>query len=188
MEFKEVIEKRRALRSLERVDITEDMLEELAAAASLAPSCFNNQPWRFVFATDNEKLAEVHGSLSKGNEWMQAASAIVAIFTKKEMDCVIKGREYYLFDTGMATAFMMLAATDMGLVFHPIAGYHEDKLKAVLNIPEDMTLIAAAAIGKAAEGINHLLTEKQALSEVHRPERLPLRDIYDINAYNLKNK
>lgn len=188
MEFKEVVEKRRALRSLERVEITEAMLEKLVEAASLSPSCFNNQPWRFVFVTDNAKLAVVHGSLSKGNEWIQAASAIVAVFTKKEMDCDIKGREYYLFDTGMATAFMMLAATDMGLVFHPIAGYSEEKLKSILNIPEDMTLIVAAAIGKASESINHLLTEKQALSEASRPERLPLTDIFYINEYNPVNK
>lgn len=183
MEFREVIEKRRALRALKKVDITEDMILKLGRAAALAPSCFNNQPWRFIFVTEDRKLTELYEGLSKGNEWLQAASAVVAVFTKKDMDCNVKGREYYLFDTGMATAFMMLAATDIGLVFHPIAGYKEDTLKTLLNIPEDMTLITIAALGKASEEIGDLLTEKQALAEVHRPERLPLAKILFFNEY-----
>jgi len=183
MELKEVIEKRRALRSLEKVDITEDMIKQMAEAATLAPSCFNNQPWRFVFVTEEEKLKAVFGGLSRGNEWLQAASGVVAIFTQKDLDCVVKGREYYLFDTGMATAYMMLMATDMGLVFHPIAGYKEDGIKEALNIPEAMTIITLAAIGKASKTIGELLTEKQALSEAQRPERLPLEKVLFLNSY-----
>ena len=183
MELRELIEKRRALRSLERVEITEDMIKKMTEAAILAPSCFNNQPWRFVFVTEEDKLKAVFGGLSKGNEWMQAASAVVAVFTQKEIDCVVKGREYYLFDTGMATAYMMLMATDMGLVFHPIAGFHEDRIKEVLDIPAAMTLITLAAIGKATGTIGELLTEKQALSEDQRPERLPLEKVLFFNKF-----
>lgn len=47
MELKEVIKWRRAYRSLESCEIDDNLIHELAECASLAPSCYNNQPWRF---------------------------------------------------------------------------------------------------------------------------------------------
>lgn len=177
MDVKEAIEKRRAYRSFEPVGITEELVEDLARAASLAPSCFNNQPWRFVFAYDPEVLKALHTALSRGNEWAQKASMIIAAFSKKELDCDLHGREYYLFGVGMATAFLVLRATELGLVAHPIAGYHEDQVKEVLGIPEDMTVITLIMLGKHSEEISPLLSDKQAEDERRRPPRKPLSEI-----------
>jgi len=49
MELKEAIEARRAYRSLDPVRIDEAMVKGIVEDVRLAPSCFNNQPWRFVF-------------------------------------------------------------------------------------------------------------------------------------------
>ena len=49
MNVKETIEKRRAYRSLDPVDITEGLIEDLARMARITPSCGNKQPWRFTF-------------------------------------------------------------------------------------------------------------------------------------------
>ncbi|MCK4297935.1 MAG: nitroreductase family protein, partial [Planctomycetes bacterium] len=49
MEVREAIERRRAYRSLDPAPISDELIRDLAESASLAPSCFNNQPWRFVF-------------------------------------------------------------------------------------------------------------------------------------------
>jgi len=137
MDVKQAIHTRRAYRSLESVEITERLVRELVESAQLAPSCFNNQPWRFVFVYDLDVLEKLHGAMSRGNQWVQAASMIIAVFSGKDLDCLIKG----LFDTGMATAFIMLRATELGLVAHPIAGYREDAVKEILGVPEGMTLI-----------------------------------------------
>ena len=92
-------------RSLEPVEITEELVRDLAESAQLTCSCTNNQPWRFVFAYAPDVLEELYGAMSRGNKWVQAASIIIAVFSKKDLDCVRSGgREYYLFDTGMATA------------------------------------------------------------------------------------
>ena len=88
-----------------------------------------------------------------------------------------QGREYYIFDTGMATAFLILRATEMGLVAHPIAGYDEEKAKETLGIPADMTVIALVNVGKHLLPPNALLSEQQAEIEKTRPERLPLTEI-----------
>ncbi|MCW3991402.1 MAG: nitroreductase family protein, partial [Candidatus Bathyarchaeota archaeon] len=141
MDVKRAIKVRRAYRSLDPVEITEELIRDLAESARLAPSCFNNQPWRFVFAYDPETLKELHTALSRGNEWAHLASMIIAVFSKPDLDCIVGEREYYLFDTGMATAFIILRATELGLVAHPIAGFRERRVKRILEIPEEMRLI-----------------------------------------------
>jgi nitroreductase len=183
MGLMEIINKRRAYRSLQPVEITEDLVRDLAAAASLSASCFNNQPWRFVFAYDNEALDKVKGAMSKGNKWTFAASLIIAVCSRRDLDCPNPGRELYIFDTGMATAFLILRATEMGLVAHPIAGYDEEKAKEVLGIPADMTVITLVIVGKHLVPPNDLLSEQQKEIEKERPERKPLSEIMRLNRY-----
>ncbi|MEQ8187433.1 MAG: nitroreductase family protein [Candidatus Eremiobacterota bacterium] len=172
--LKDIINKRRAYRSLKPLEVTEDLIKDFSQCAGLAPSCYNNQPWRYVFVYGNEALAELHNALPKANAWAKAASLIIAVFSKKELDCIVKGREYYSFDTGMATAFLILRATELGLVAHPMAGFDEDKAKEILNIPSDMTLITLIATGTYSDEISPELNEKQREQEKKRPERFPL--------------
>jgi nitroreductase len=49
MELRHAIETRRALRSLACDPVPESLVDEVMERVRLAPSCFNNQPWRFVF-------------------------------------------------------------------------------------------------------------------------------------------
>ncbi len=175
MDVSKTIEKRRAYRSLESVEITADMVEDLAQSAGLAPSCYNHQPWRFDFVFGEEKLQEMFSALSKGNNWAEKSSMIIAVYTRKDLDCIIKDREYYQFDTGMATAFLILRATEMGLVAHPIAGYNPEKVREILQIPDDMQVITLIIVGAKAGEVSPLLSEKMAQSELNRPERMPVR-------------
>ncbi len=185
MSVKEVIEKRRAYRSLLPFEVTEELIEDLATCASLAPSCMNNQPWRFVFVHDRNILDQILSVMPRGNQWAKNAGMIIAVFSKKDMDCVLEdNRDYYLFDVGMATAFLILRATELGLVAHPIAGYDPIRVKEILGIPQDMTLIALVIVGKKSEEISPLLSEKQVLAEKQRPERLPLERFSFINKYS----
>jgi nitroreductase len=183
MELMEIINMRRAYRSLQPVAIDEIMIRELATAASLSASCFNNQPWRFVFAYEKEALEKVKGAMSKGNKWAFAASMIVAVCSRRDLDCPNKDRELYIFDTGMATAFLILRATEMGLVAHPIAGYDEEKVKEALAIPADMTVITLVNVGKHLLPPNELLSEQQKEIEKTRPERKPLSEIMRLNRF-----
>ena len=183
MDVKEAIRLRRAYRSLAPVKITEELIRDLAESASLSASCFNNQPWRLVFVKDPGVLAEMHTALSRGNEWVRDASMIVAVFSRKEDDCMISGREYHQFDTGMATAFIILRATELGLVAHPIAGYREKRVKEVLGIPEEMQVITLVNIGKHSEILRETLTEEQKAVEGRRPERLPFEKFAYLDHY-----
>ncbi|MCX5749371.1 MAG: nitroreductase family protein [Candidatus Saganbacteria bacterium] len=183
MDVKEAIEKRRAYRSLDKAEITKELVDDLSHSASLAASCFNNQPWRFIFVYEEEQLKKLKTALNKGNEWAGDASMIIAVASKKDTDCVVKGREYFLFDTGMATAHLILRATELGLVAHPIAGYDEQKAREILNVPEDMTVITLINVGKHSGTIRPTLSEKQAEGEKDRPKRLPPEKFSFINKY-----
>ena len=122
MDVSQAVHKRRAYRSLKPVNITKKLINDLAEHARLSCSCSNNQPWRFVFVYEPEALKNLHAVLSKGNEWAKSASMIIAAFSKKEDDCLIRDRAYHLFDLGISVGFMVLRATVLGLVAHPIAG------------------------------------------------------------------
>ncbi len=167
MSVRKVINRRRAYRSIKPFKVSEELIKELARCASLAPSCYNKQPWRFVFVVSKGKLKQVFDALPRGNRWATRSSLIVAVFTKRELDCTIGKRDYFLFDTGIATGFLILCATELGYVAHPIAGFDEEKVKSVLKIPLDMTLIALVVIGLLDEDSEEFKKEQK------RPERLP---------------
>lgn len=183
MNVREAIETRRAYRSLDPHPITDELIKDLAECASLSASCFNYQPWRFVFVRDPEVLREMHGALSKTNRWIQRASMIVAVFSKAEDDCRVRGRIYHEFDTGMATAFLILRATELGLVAHPVAGYSEKKVKEILGIPEEMQVITLVNVGKHADVIHDILTDDQKETEKERPPRKAFDEFAYIDRY-----
>lgn len=183
MDVKEAIKERRAYRSLEPVEITKDLVYDLAESAQLSASCFNNQPWRYVFVYDPKMLKKMHEALSSGNEWAQKASMIIVVFGKQEDDCVIRDRIYYRFDIGMATAHLILRATELGLVAHPIAGYSPKKTREILGIPEDADVITLVIVGKHSDKIDPVLSDKQVEAEKKRPKRIPIDEFVYINRY-----
>lgn len=187
MDVIEAVKERRAFRSLDSVEITDELIKDLASSAQLAPSCFNNQPTRFVFVYAPDALEKMHDALSRGNEWVHSASLIIAVFSKREDDCIIKDREYHQFDCGLATAFLILRATELGLVAHPIAGFSPKKTKEILGIPEEYKVITLVNVGKHSETISPVLSEKQVEWEKKRPERFPLEKILYLNKYEGKS-
>ncbi len=186
MDVFHAIEERRAYRSLSPVEITEDLIKDLARHTRLAPSCFNNQPWRFVFVYDPDILEAMHAALSSGNEWAHVSSMIIAVFSKKEDDCIIRDRVYHQFDVGLAVGFLVLRATELGLVAHPIAGFSPKKTGEILGIPEEYKVITLIIVGEHAETISPVLSEKQIEAEKHRPERKSTDEFIFLNKFSEK--
>jgi nitroreductase len=184
MDLVQVIEGRRSHRSLEPVPIGDDLINDLTSAAQLAPSCMNNQPWRYVFVRDKEVLEEVFAALTRGNRWAKRASMVIAVVSAKDYDCAIGEREYFLFDTGMATALLLLRAHDLGLVAHPIAGFDPGLVKKALNIPEDLLLIPLLIVGKKSAEMNSDMSDSQKEIEKERPERLSFDEFAYMDRYS----
>ena len=181
--MKEAIKIRRAYRSFNPVEISDEIIKDLAMSAQLAPSCMNNQPWKYVFIR-KEAIKEILPALSTGNQvWAKKASLLIGVFSESKNDCIIKERLYYLFDTGLASAFIILRATELGLVAHPIAGFNEKKAKIILEIPLEMRLITFIIVGKKSIEINPELNEYQKKQETVRPARKPLKEFIYLDKY-----
>lgn len=185
MHVKDALENRRSYRALGPAEITDGLLAELAGAARLMPSCFNNQPWKFVFARSPEALEKLRGCLSKNNDWAKTAPLIVAVFGRKDYDCVINEREFYLFDLGMGVGALLLRAEELGLVAHPIAGFNNERAREALGIPAGNLVITLLIIGKKTDDLS-ALTPQQAAAEQERPLRLAQENIYSVDAYDEK--
>lgn len=174
---------RRARRALRSDPIDREILERLALAAHWAPSCGNNQPWRFVMIDESDVLSRVKEHLSRGNYWAATSPAILAVASRTDLDCEIPdGRRYYLFGCGMATMNLMLQATALGLIAHPIAGFKQAPIKQVLGIPNDYTLIALVVLGYPSDDLA-ALGEKHQAEETSERTRRPLEQILFYNRF-----
>ncbi|MBN2544203.1 MAG: nitroreductase family protein [Spirochaetes bacterium] len=181
MDFDNVVNKRRSFRSLEQVQISDNDILQLAKTSSLAPSCYNNQPWRYIFVRERNKLNEMFDALSEGNAWAKSSSMIIVVYSKKELDCAMKdGRDYYKFDTGISCGFLMLKAAELGFVAHPIAGYDPEKVKRILDIESGFEVLTLIIVGKHSEVINPVLKDYQIEFEKKRPERKKIEDFIKI--------
>jgi len=186
MQVREAIDSRRAFRALAPVQISREIIMDLAKAASLSPSCFNHQPWRYIFVHDPDWLDRLKDALSRGNNWARKASLIIAVCSREDYDCVIDDRKMYQFDTGMATAFLILRATELGMVAHPIAGYSDPMVREVLGIPHSTKLICLVVVGKHDPSATDKLSEKQKESENQRPGRKAFREFCSMDEYGFR--
>ncbi len=184
--MKEAIKERRSIRSFDPVDITDEVIKDLAESAQLSPSCMNKQPWKLIFIRNKEQLQKVFSSLTPQNSWAKRASMIIAVAGKPKGDCRLDGRLYYMYDIGMATSMILLRATELGFITHIMAGFSEEKAKKILEIPEDLRLIALIAFGKRSKEINPELSDLMKLGEKQRPPRVSLKRFAYLDKYKEK--
>ena len=176
------IEERRAKRALSDRPIPREMLEAVLHAAHLAPSCNNTQPWRLIAIDDAAVLDSIKDAMPGGNYWTKPAPAIIAVVSRRDLDCTLSdGRDYFLFGCGMAIGNLMLQATHMELIAHPIAGFKSATIKGVLGIPEKYVLITLVIVGRP--GDVGQLSEKHRAIELGPRERRPLEDVVSWNRF-----
>jgi nitroreductase len=139
-------------RAFAATPITLDQLNVLFEAARWAPSAYNAQPWRFVYALrdDAHWQALLELLLPFNQRWAAQASALVFVVSKTTFQA--PGKEVapfpsHAFDTGAAWVSLALQARHEGLVTHAMGGFDRDRARDVLQLPADYELQAAVAIG-----------------------------------------
>jgi nitroreductase len=130
--------------------IIEEELMTLFEAARWAPSSFNNQPWRFLYArrdTDNWRL--FYDLLNDGNKvWARNAAVLILVVSKKTFDFDERPSITHSFDSGAAWENFALQGTISGLVVHGMEGFDYDKAKEVLGVPDVYIIEAMVAVGR----------------------------------------
>ena len=172
---------RRALDTQKKIEM--DVLDRVFTAATLAPSCFNNQPWRFLVFSEGESLEKARASLTGGNYWATEAPVLVVVLTADELDCNLSDERHYAqFDTGMATMNLMLQATREGLYAHPMAGFNPAALREAFGIGAETSVITMLALGYRGSGES--LNEKHTELETSDQNRRPMTEVVSMNEWN----
>ncbi len=137
--------------------IPEPALLSLLEAARWAPSAYNAQPWRFVYARrDTAAWAPIFGSLVEFNQgWAQHAAALVIVISAEQ--AVFPGAEAaapnasHAFDAGAAWASLAFQATLSGWAAHAMAGFDAEALQSAIGLPEGYVIHAVVAIGRPGD-------------------------------------
>ena len=153
METLDAIRKRCSLKlHLSKKPVEPEKLEQVLEAARLAPSARNLQPWRFVVVQSDEAIDElVSGAFPESNQMLKNAALLILICAREEDDMTRDGKPYYLFDAGLTVENLLLAATDLGLLTHPIVMFDEREVKRILEIPDDYRVVLATPLAYPAE-------------------------------------
>ena len=128
-------------------------LEQLVEAARWAPSCFNSQPWRFVYSLRcTPQWKPMFDLIMDMNQaWAKDAGALVAIVARTTFEHNNAPAPTHSFDTGSAWMSFALQAQGMGLVTHAMWGVEHDRAPAVLNLGEAYKLQAMVAVGRSGD-------------------------------------
>ncbi len=133
--------------------IPEPELMRLFEAARWAPSTYNEQEWRFLYAhRDGQHWPTFFGLLAEANQtWCKNASVLVVILSHKVFSRNGKPNPVHTFDTGAAFENLALQGAAMNLVVHGMAGFDRDKARVALAVPDDYTVEAMIAIGRPGD-------------------------------------
>ena len=139
-------------RAMTGESISDEEFASLLEAARWAPSSYNNQPWRFVYAKrDTPSFHSFVDLLVEFNqEWAKQAAVLGVIGALKVFELSGKPSVTHAFDTGAAWENLCLEGTSRGLVVHGMQGFDYAKAQKVLEIPENVEVLAMFAVGKKA--------------------------------------
>jgi nitroreductase len=168
--------KRWSPRAMSGEPLTDDEMRSLFEAARWAPSTYNEQEWRFLYARrDTPQWPTFFDLLMEANQtWCAQAALLVVVLAHKVFARNGKPNPVYLFDAGAAFENLALQGAAMGLVVHGMAGFDFDKARATLNVPDDFAVAAMIAIGRSGD-VNDL---PEPLREREEPSgRKPVAEI-----------
>ena len=176
-EIEPMILNRRSLRAMSGEPLEESEFMPLFEAARWAPSSFNGQHWRFIYAKKGTKYwDEFFNLLGEWNQgWCKNAAILVIVVSKKTFDRNENPARTHSFDTGAAWENLALEGTKRGLVAHGMEGFDYDKAHKLLDLDEKYQVEAMIAIGKPGkkEGIDKQYHEM----EDNPSERRPLSEV-----------
>lgn len=137
-------------RSMNGEALNKATLDRLFEAARWAPSAFNAQPWRFVYATaDSEHWCRFLNLLVEANQsWAQRAGALILVLSRHEFEQNGQPMKTHSLDTGAAWQNLALQGARMGLAVHGMQGFDYSGAAALVNAPAEFTVEMMIGVGK----------------------------------------
>ena len=181
LNVKEAIETRRSIRKYVQEPINQDDLHEILRLASLAPSAWNAQTWRFAVVQDAAIKQQLQDA-AYGQGQVTNAPAVIVVYSdmedtlatveetahpgmgeagregqRKTFDGAFGGQDvaqrgqWGLSQANIAFAFVMIAARGLGYDTVPMLGFQPDRVKEILGLPEHVQFAGLLPVGKRAE-------------------------------------
>jgi nitroreductase len=183
LSLNELFKRRHSTRAFSPRPVLHNIVSLLIEAARWAPSSSNVQPWRFIVIDGSDRVlrSEVHETLDEGNYWAKQAPVLIialAKVTKKDGS----HNAYAKHDLGLATENMLLQATDLGLIAHPMGGFNKDVIRKLFRISEEYEVMTITAYGYPGDYKNY--SEEIYLKDSRERKRKELEQIVFYNEFN----
>lgn len=169
--------KRWSPRAMTGEAISQEDLNCLLEAARWAPSTYNEQEWRYLYAhRDTEHWQTFFDLLMEANQaWCKDAGVLIVITSKKTFTRNGKPNGVHSFDAGASFENLALQGASMGLVIHGMAGFNRNIAQQELDIPDDYHVDAMVAVGHPGDPDN--LPDKYGEMDRNPSGRKPISEI-----------
>lgn len=157
--------------------VPHELLLSVAEAARWAPSCFGDEPWRFLICSKSENLQaweNAYACLSEGNQaWCKHAPVLILTCADTLFQRNDKPNTFHAYDTGAAAVSLCLQAAAHELMTHQMGGFSPATARELFEIPERFTPLSMIALGYQ---LPQSQFPQQWLEREHKPRmRRPLR-------------
>ncbi len=171
-----LMEQRWSPRAFSNQVVSLDQVKVLLEAARWAPSCFNEQPWRYVVCHKKNPAGFktlLECLMSRNQTWASHAQLLVLAAAKNAYEDNGRPNAHAWHDVGMANAQLVLQAQAIGLSVHAMAGFDSEKTREALAIPSGFSPVSVLAIGFVgqADQLPTGLQERELEPRIRHPQK-----------------
>jgi nitroreductase len=146
MDVIEAIRQRRSIRKYRPDAVEEEKLKSILEAGRLAPSAGNRQEWRYIIVKDPKKRALL-SEAALGQTFVKQAPVVIVACAQTDYHKMTCGQLSYLIDVAISLDHMTLKAQEEGLGTCWVGAFEADKVKKILEIPEEVPVVELLTLG-----------------------------------------
>ena len=165
--------------------VSQEQVIALLEAARWAPSCFGDEPWRFIVwnkGTNESAWQQAFDCIVPNNQtWVKAAPVLMLVCANTLFGHNQTPNRWGQYDTGAAAENLCLQASSMGLMVHQMGGFNADKARETFAIPDQYTPMAMLAVGYEGDANN--LPDELKTRELAERKRKPLGELFFDSAW-----
>lgn len=159
MDFYKVIESRTSIKKFKNTKVGEDKINRIINSALMSPSWKNATSYKIIMIKDELLKKQISETIvnksDDAEEAVRDAPICSIIIGNPNQSGEVDGKEMYLMDGAIAMEHLILAATAEKLGTCWVAALNEDKIKSILNIPDEFKVIGLTPIGEIEEHKAH---------------------------------
>ncbi|MDG7056980.1 MAG: nitroreductase family protein [Wolbachia endosymbiont of Penenirmus auritus] len=158
--------------------VSQAEINMLIEAARFSPSCFGDEPWRYIICNKQNNQGSWERLLNcldgSNQKWAKNAQVLIISLSAKNFRKLDKGKNFWAkHDTGAANYALMLQAASMNLMAHQMGGFDKDKIIEKFNIPDDFNVMSVVAVGYEEEGAKVKEKTRRPIEEIFFYDKWP---------------